>query len=639
MTHPNRLLHRKDVEAGVIDKNPYPQDLKPQEAELDTAIDLTTKRVQNEEASGQAVLGEEREALFPTFSMHGKSGNMHIDRDGTYRLVNCKVEQLSFETAATVILINTSVNEITGEVADTGPSGTTHIRFIFIDSKLGKVTGAHYFFLSLHGNTNWDGGLDGCRHGSVRLLQSRNWTAADNFVSCEDIVVSVSMTNGANVTPVGGTFASNCKRLRFQWHGTDLSMGSGTLFASCSDILSHHHGCDVKAGTNLAKGSTNIGVVLHASQLFTIEWVFLETQRPTISAISTTINTGDPANSGLFKSCGRASCYLGNNTQCNTGGILSGENGALTLAKATVSAGSALIDATNSTVAMRDAEVETSGGPAAVKLENSRIELNNMQVKSATLAFDFTGTTAEIKGGKAEGASGGFKMANSNVTLKHIEIESGGDDMSAEGGVLKVEGSKGVKSLKADGCDRVVLSGAEIGTDAEFKNVGSVEIQSGKAGGDVTFTGVSSLQMRAVEISGNVTMTGIDTALIQANQVGGSLSFAGNRFDSGGNSFGGGGSVNAGFGALGGDSFGGALTLTGVFLVGGVNAADVTNKGFMLLEGGSGSSKLPLAKRGWNISGTMEQNIETDLLMNIGAEVRQVAGTSITIKAPKIDHN
>lgn len=610
MTHPNRPLHRRDVEAGVIDNNPYPQDLKPEELEIGKAIDLLTKPVINE-TEGGAVLEDARELKYPSFSLHGKTGNFTVDRDGTYRLVNCTVSSLTFETPATVILINTRVGSVTGEINGSGLSDNAQIRLIFVDSVLGAVRDSKHFFISLHGRSTWNGGMENCRYGNVRMLQNRDWTAADNLKNCDDIVMSFAMTEGARVVPVGDFFALRSSRIRLHWHHTDLaySNAEGILFNECKDILSQHHGSNVRAGKHLAFKSERIGVVLHSCALVTVEWIYHQTEQPLLSAISSTINTEHPSKGGVFKSCNNQRVNLGNKTACNTGSVLTGEGGVFALSKSKVKAASNLIDATNAVVSVTHGELLSEGGDSAVTLVESKFTTDHAQLLSSTVGCDMTDCVLELNNGRIQGNSGALKLENCSTRSKLVKLSSSGMDISMKDGSLTVEGGTMAQSLEVKDAAHVKLSDVDVGQNLLIANTAAVELYG--------------------------------------NEVGGYINATGGNYQSGGNTFGSTGTLDFGFGTLGGDSFGGALHVIGVFMMGNVTAPDVTNAGFMLLEGGSGSSHLPVTKRGWHVTESMDWTIDTDLHqsvgnnmnVNVGTVLTQTAGELIANHAPDITDN
>jgi hypothetical protein len=81
---------------------------------------------------------------------------------------------------------------------------------------------------------------------------------------------------------------------------------------------------------------------------------------------------------------------------------------------------------------------------------------------------------------------------------------------------------------------------------------------------------------------------------------------------------------------MGGDTFSGSLTVKGILLIGEIDAASVTNTGFMLLEGGSGSDHLPKTQRGWHVTDSMDWVVDKDIWFNIGMNADWIVGMNQT---------
>jgi len=594
MTHPNRPLHRRDVESGIIDNNPYPADLKPEILEVANSIDMMTQPVLNE-LDGGDVFGEERKLPYPTFSLHGKSGNIDIDEDGTYRFVGCTLSRIVFTTTATVIAINCRITSITGNTNDSGDVASPQIRIILINSKVERVENAQNLYLSLHGTSKWDGGMNNCRFANIRLLQSTSWVAEDNIQYCDDCVVSVALTNDAEVYAVGDYFAKKSNRLRFHWHHTNLILQSpsAVAFLECKDILTQHHGSTLDAGGYFALKSERIALVLHSSIAKAKEWFFKDTKQPVLSSVGSRISMTDPSKGGIFDGCDKPRIHLGNKTQCLAGHVLTGDDGVLTMSKAKVVASTKLIDSTNSTVTLTKSELIAQGSATAVTLAGSNIKGMNSELLGTNVGYDLDDCVVDFEGGRIQGDSGALKIKKSSTKLKLVKVSSSGMDVSVDGGSLTIEGGSLAKSLEAKSSGHVRLSDVPIGKDVRLTNVAATELYGCTIGGDLAATG--------------------------------------GHFQSGGNTIAGSGNVDVGIGTLGGDTFGGELTVTGIVMVGEVSAADVTNNGFMLLEGGSGSSHLTKTKRGWHVTDSMDFVIDKDLWFNVGMNSDWVIGMNETV--------
>jgi hypothetical protein len=593
MTHPNRPLHRRDVESGIIDNNPYPADLKPEQLEFANSIDMMTQPVMNE-LDGEDVFGDERRMPYPSYSLHGKSGNIDIDKDGTYRFVGCTINRLVFATTATVIAINCRITSITGNTNDDSDTDTPQIRIILINSRLESVENAQNFYLSLHGTTKWNGGLNNCRFANVRLLQNTSWIAEDNIQYCEDTVISVALTKGAEVFCVGEYLAQHSARLRFHWHHTNLIMQSpvAVIFKECQDVLSQHHGSTIKAGNIFAQKSERVALVLHSSTVKDMLWLFSDTKQPVLSATGSHISTKDPSQGGLLDGCDHARIHLGNKTQCLAGNILTGDDGVLTMSKSKVIASTLLVDATNSTVRLTNAELIAEGSATAVRLGGSNIKGTDSELRGTNVGYDLTNTVVDFEGGRIQGDSGALKVDKCSTKLKLVKLSSDAMDVSAKGGSLTIEGGSLAKSLEAKTSGHVRLSDVSIGKDVNLTKVAATELYGCTIGGSVNATG--------------------------------------GHFQSGGNTVSGSGNIDVGLGTMGGDTFSGSLTVKGILLIGEIDAASVTNTGFMLLEGGSGSDHLPKTQRGWHVTDSMDWVVDKDIWFNIGMNADWIVGMNQT---------
>lgn len=626
MTHPNRILHRKDVEAGVIDNNPYPADLKPAQLETGNAIDHLTTGIFNEQQSSDPIFATERSLKYPTFSLHGKAGNLNIDKDGTYQLNGCTIQSLNYETPATIILRNSSIAAIQGKMKNQSPDAK--IRFIFIDSTLENIKDSEHFFISLNGLSSWNGNMSKCRFGAVTMLQTKDWITEHSVLDCEHITMSFSMGPHAKVLPVGTFFAKNSKHCRFQFHGTDLTMNNSQaiLFNNCSHILSQHHGAKINAGATVAKSANQVAITLHSSNLEVDKWLFKDLQGPVLSAINSTIKVNSSADSGIMSGCDDSKVYIGHNTQCSASNVLSGKNGVLQVQHASIKATQSIIDGTDCKVELHNANLEASGSDTAIILSNNSSLLSyNSDVKSQKVAYTITESIVRIDGGKVQGDTNALNLTKCSSALSMVNTTSSDTDILLNQGSLNIEGGSLSQSLTASKTSSLTMSGVNVG-----KNISVAD--------------------------------GANTTL-QGNTVGGDLTISGGHYQGSGNIFSGKGSVSAAMGTIGKDKFGKALSLKGVHMLSEVNAANVSNTGFMLLEGGSGSSSLAKTKRGWHVTGSMDWVIDKDLFMNVGKNLdyriaqnanykvgknlsyktgkteTHNAGTQIALKAPKITEN
>lgn len=593
MAHENRKIHRRDVSAGVIDSNPHPADLAPEDLTISKSLDMMTKPVQNE-LDGGAVYADERTLKFPSYSIHGKSGSFTADRDGTFRFVGCTISSLTIESVCTIILVNSSVRSITGDALKNAEEGATgQAKIIFIDSNLELLENFDNFYLSLHGRTSWNGSMSNCKEGNVRLLQSKDWVAENNIRFCRNVRFSIALTAGAKVVCVGDYLAQHSERLRFQWHHTPLVMGTPTAitFDECHEILTQHHNSDITAAAIFAKKCTHLALVAHSSIITFENWLFDTVERPVLSATGCRV-TASTGTGGLLNAPKLSRIYLGKNTTVEAGNLIMESDAILSLVQAKVKTSVSLGNGVKARVILKDSELICDAGDPAFTLDDSHFESVNSNMKGKGICLTATDTVVEITKGACQGTEGGLKLTKCSTTLKLLDIASSGADLLADGGSLTVEGGSLAKSLQGGKCSHVRLSNVSIGGDVSLGNVAAMEIYGVTAQGKLDATG--------------------------------------GHFQSGGNDFGGSGNVDVGFGTLGGDTFGGALTVKGIVMVGSVNASDVTNTGFMLLEGGSGSSHLPNTNRGWHVTESMDWVIDKDLWIDVGSNTDWKIGQNLT---------
>ncbi|MCP4526705.1 MAG: hypothetical protein GY833_12485 [Aestuariibacter sp.] len=593
MAHENRKLHRRDVSAGVIDNNPHPADLAPEDLEISKSLDMMTKPVLNELDGGE-VYAEERTLKFPTYSIHGKNGNFTADRDGTYRFVGCSISSLTIESVCTIILVNSSVRHITGDaLQDESENTTGQAKIILVDSTLERVENFDNFYLSLHGRTTWNGGLFNCKEGNIRLLQSKDWVAENNIRNCRNLRFSIALTNGAKVVCVGNFLAQRSERLRFQWHHTALVMNlpSALVFDECHEVLTQHHNSNITAAVAIAKKCNRLALISHSSVVTFRDWMFDTVERPVLSAtgchIKTTTGTG-----GLLNAPTQSRIYLGNKTTVEAGYLIMDADSRLSMVNANVKTSVLLGNAKNARVNLKESELVCDAADPAFTLEDSHFESTSTAMKGEGICLDANDTVVSFDKGACQGNLGGLKLTDCSTTLKLLDIASDGADVLAQGGSLTVEGGSLAQSLQGNGCGHVRLSDVSIGGDISLGNVAAMEIYGTKTNGKLDATG--------------------------------------GHFQSGGNTFDGTGNIDVGFGTLGGDTFGGVLTVKGIVLVGNVSASDVKNTGFMLLEGGSGSSHLTKTNRGWHVTESMDWVIDKNLWINVGENTDWVIGKNLT---------
>lgn len=593
MAHENRQLHRRDVSAGVIDSNPHPADLAPEDLEIDKSLGMMTKPVLNE-VDGGDVYDTERTLKFPTYSIHGKNGNFTADKDGTYRFVGCSISSLVIESVCTIIFVNTSVRNITGDALKNESDNTTgQAKLIFIDSNLELLENLDNFYLSLHGRTTWNGTMTNCKDGNVRLLQSKDWIAEDNIRNCRNVRFSIALTQGAQVVCVGSFLAQRSERLRFQWHHTPLLMNTPTAitFDECHEVLTQHHNSNITATASFAKKCDRLALIVHSSTVAFDSWLFDTVERPVLSATGSHIKAST-GTGGLLNEPQESRVHLGKNTFVEAGNLIMAKDGVLSMLHAKVKTSVMLGEAENARVTLKESELVCDAAEPAFKLGDSHWESVSTDMKGQGICLEAEDTVVEFDKGACQGNLGGLKLTKCSTVLKLLDIASDGADVLAEGGSLTVEGGSLAQSLQGNGCGHVRLSGVSVG-------------------GDVSLGDVSAMEIYGTKTQGNLDATG-------------------GHFQSGGNTFAGSGNVDVGFGTLGGDNFSGALTVKGVVMVGNVNASDVTNTGFMLLEGGSGSSHLTNTNRGWHVTESMDWVIDTDLWINVGSNTDWKIGQNLT---------
>ncbi|MDK1290217.1 bacteriophage T4 gp5 trimerisation domain-containing protein [Pseudoalteromonas umbrosa] len=593
MAHENRQLHRRDVESGVIDNNPYPADLKPHKLEIDSSLDMMTKPVLNEE-DGDDVYASERTLKYPSYSIHGKSGNFTADQDGTFRFVGCTLNTLEVESICTIILVNSSVRHLSGDALEDADNNTTgQARIILIDSNLERVEDLENFYLSLHGLSAWNGNLSDCKKGVIRLQQSKDWIAENNIDNCEDLRFSIALTGGCKVRAVGDYFAHRSDRLRFQWHHTPLVMtqSSAVTFDECTEVLTQHHNSDITATEKFAYDAKHIAVILHSSILSFETWLFDEVERPVLSATHSQVNaTSDTG--GLLNDPVQSRIHLGNQSSCEAANLIMGEDGVLSLHRAKVKTAGPLGDAQKATIRLVESSLTCEDGGAAIKLQNCNFKSINSTLKSDGICLDAQNSVIDIEQGSFEGKTSVMRLTKCSTTLKLLTATSDSVDLHAIEGSLTIEGGSLAKSLQGAQCGHIRLSDVVIG-------------------GDINLNEVSAMELYGTQTDGNLSVTG-------------------GHFQSGGNHFGGSGNVKTGISTLGGDSFDGSLKVTGISMVGEVNASDTTNVGFMLVEGGSGSSHLPNTNRGWHVTESMDWVIDNDVWINVGANTDWKIGQNLT---------
>ncbi|TMP46322.1 hypothetical protein CWB96_00375 [Pseudoalteromonas citrea] len=581
MTHPNRFLHKGQVSAGVIDNNPYPADLQPEQLQTHNSLAMLTKQVRNEHTAADSIFEETRSLRYPTFSLHGKTGSFHVDQDGTYRFYNCTINQVSFETTATLLFYNCTIKNIKGALSHEDPH--RKIKILMFDCILETVEHCKHFYLSLHGKTQWYGGLYNCQFGTIRLLQSEHWVAQNNLLDCSDLVMSFSLSNHAKITPTGLFFAKNTHRCRFHWQETDLIMGhaDSVMFDQCSHILSQHHAANIDTNKYIASHSEHIGLTFQSCHITTKKWYFSNILAPVFSAINCTLETKNDTESGLLKDCENAKVRITSRSECNLGGLLCGSASNLYLSDSKVSAKTTIVDATASSVTLKATELHYTGPSAAIKLsQDSEVSLSHCTLIAPNGCCELTNVIAQLDMTNLESSQVALKIHTSQTILRSCQIT---------GSIASIDAQNGSIS-----CFYSVLNG-----DLASKKCSTFQLDGSRLTGSLLLTDISSIKLNSNEISGSVIASGA-------------------HYESAANTTAQNMTIKNAVNTLSEDKVAGSLSVSGINLISNVNASSVTNTGFMLLEGGTGAEILSTNKRGWHVTGSMDWVIDENLDVNIG---------------------